>query len=198
RERVIRDFKAQKSKILVSTDVAGRGLDIKSIKNVVNYDVARDIDSHVHRCGRTGRAGEKGTAYTLITKKEDHFAGELVRNLEDSSQVVSKELMDLAMKNGRFRKSRQNINGFRGGRGGLGSRGRGRGGRGGGRGRGGGGFGGDGRGGFGGRGGGGGNNPNFEPIRGGHSSGPGSYTQRFTPFQKASSSEGSSTSSIRR
>ncbi|KAJ3108593.1 hypothetical protein HDU96_007482, partial [Phlyctochytrium bullatum] len=99
RDRVISQFKSQKCNILVSTDVAGRGLDIKHIRNVVNYDVARDIDSHVHRCGRTGRAGEKGTASTLVTQKEDKFAAELVRNLEDSGQTVPRELMEVAMKN---------------------------------------------------------------------------------------------------
>jgi len=69
RDRIIYDFKHGNKKILVCTDVASRGLDIKSVKTVINYDVARDIDSHVHRIGRTGRAGEKGTAYTLITQK---------------------------------------------------------------------------------------------------------------------------------
>jgi len=74
-----------------------RGLDIPSIRTVVNYDVARDIDTHTHRIGRTGRAGEKGTAYTLLTNKDTTFAGDLVRNLEGANQGVSKELMDLAM-----------------------------------------------------------------------------------------------------
>ena len=60
RDKVIRDFKSSKVKILVATDVAARGLDIKSVKTVVNYDIAHDIDSHTHRVGRTGRAGEKG------------------------------------------------------------------------------------------------------------------------------------------
>ncbi|KAI8147648.1 P-loop containing nucleoside triphosphate hydrolase protein [Fennellomyces sp. T-0311] len=129
RDKVLRDFRANKYSLLVATDVAARGLDIKTVKNVVNYDIARDIDSHVHRIGRTGRAGEKGTAYTLITKKEDRFAGDLVKNLESSGQVVPQDLMDLAMTNAKFRSSR--IHG--GGRG----RGRGRG-RGGFRGRGGG------------------------------------------------------------
>uniref|UniRef100_A0A8C7IRF5 DEAD (Asp-Glu-Ala-Asp) box helicase 42 n=1 Tax=Oncorhynchus kisutch TaxID=8019 RepID=A0A8C7IRF5_ONCKI len=89
-----------------------RGLDIPSIRTVVNYDVARDIDTHTHRIGRTGRAGEKGVAYTLLTSKDTSFAGDLVRNLEGANQSVSKELMDLAMQNPWFRKSR-----FKGGKG---------------------------------------------------------------------------------
>ena len=58
-----------------------RGLDIPFIKTVINFDVAKDIDTHVHRIGRTGRAGEKGTAFTLIMQKDVNFAGDLVRNL---------------------------------------------------------------------------------------------------------------------
>ena len=58
-----------------------RGLDIPSIKTVINFDVAKSIDTHVHRIGRTGRAGEKGTAFTLVTPKDVQFAGQLVRNL---------------------------------------------------------------------------------------------------------------------
>ncbi|UZO02005.1 uncharacterized protein OCT59_020508 [Rhizophagus irregularis] len=57
RDKVLRDFKNNKFPIMVATDVAARGLDIKAVKTVVNYDIARDIDSHVHRIGRTGRAG---------------------------------------------------------------------------------------------------------------------------------------------
>lgn len=73
-------------------------MDIPHIKTVVNFDVARDIDTHTHRIGRTGRAGEKGTAYTLVTEKDKEFAGHLVRNLEGAGQAVPEELMDLAMK----------------------------------------------------------------------------------------------------
>lgn len=64
---------------------------------MVNYDVAKDIDTHVHRIGRTGRAGEKGTAFTLVTRKDINFAGDLVRNLEVAGQHVPGSLLELAM-----------------------------------------------------------------------------------------------------
>ena len=66
-----------------------RGLDIPAIKTVINFDVSKDIDTHVHRIGRTGRAGEKGSAFTLVTTKDIHFAGDLVRNLVGSASPVS-------------------------------------------------------------------------------------------------------------
>lgn len=85
---------------------SARGLDIPSIRNVVNYDVARDIDTHTHRIGRTGRAGEKGTAYTLMTVADKDFAPNLVRNLEHANQIVSSELLSMAMENNHFAASR--------------------------------------------------------------------------------------------
>ncbi|KAK9280892.1 hypothetical protein L1049_003783 [Liquidambar formosana] len=104
---ILQKFKSGTYHVLIATDVAARGLDIKSIKSVVNFDIARDMDMHVHRIGRTGRAGDKdGTAYTLITQKEARFAGELVNSLIAAGQNVSNELMDLAMKDGRFRSKR--------------------------------------------------------------------------------------------
>ncbi|XP_074658788.1 ATP-dependent RNA helicase DDX42-like [Tubulanus polymorphus] len=106
RNEIITGFKKKDFPILVATDVAARGLDIPSIKTVVNYDVARDIDTHTHRIGRTGRAGEKGTAFTLITAKDKDFAGHLVRNLEVASQLVPQSLIDLALQNPWFKKSR--------------------------------------------------------------------------------------------
>ncbi|TPX49814.1 hypothetical protein SeLEV6574_g01255 [Synchytrium endobioticum] len=178
RDAVVSDFKNRKISVLVSTDVAARGLDIKTVKTVINYDAARDLDSHIHRIGRTGRAGDKGDAYSLVTQDEDKFAGDLVHSLEDAGIPVPQDLMQLAMKNGRFRTSRSNGGGGRGARG----RGRGRGGRG------------KGRGGFNGS-----NNPNLAavgrggPVSLGDTSDGGSTT--FIPgamsFMKAASSQGS-------
>ncbi|MQL78552.1 hypothetical protein Taro_010984 [Colocasia esculenta] len=127
---VLQKFKSGIYHVLIATDVAARGLDIKSIKSVVNFDIARDMDMHVHRIGRTGRAGDKdGIAYTLITQKEARFAGELVNSLVAAGQNVPGELMDLAMKDGRFRSKRDARKGSGGkkagnrGRGGGGGRG---------------------------------------------------------------------------
>ncbi|KAG8389570.1 hypothetical protein BUALT_Bualt02G0242900 [Buddleja alternifolia] len=130
RMEILQKFKSGTYHVLIATDVAARGLDIKSIKSVVNFDIAKDMDMHVHRIGRTGRAGDKdGTAYTLITQKETRFAAELVNSLIAAGQNVSMELMDLAMKDGRFRSKRDARKGGgkrakgRGGGGGKGVRG---------------------------------------------------------------------------
>ena len=106
RNEIIHKFKKQEFNILVATDVAARGLDIPHIRTVVNFDIARDIDTHTHRIGRTGRAGVKGKAYTLVTEKDKEFAGHIVRNLEAANQDVSKELMELALKSSWFKNSR--------------------------------------------------------------------------------------------
>lgn len=136
RDRVMREFKKNKYTILVATDIAARGLDIPEVKTVINYDNARDIDSHVHRIGRTGRAGQKGTAFTLVTQREEKFAGDLVRNFEGAGQFVPPELLELAMQHPHFQSRR--AGGFSGGGGGGGKKrwngGGSRGGRGGGRG----------------------------------------------------------------
>lgn len=110
RNRVITLFKRKEKDILIATDVAARGLDISHIRTVINYDVARDIDTHIHRVGRTGRAGSKGDAYTLMTDRDKEFAGHLVKNLENFNQDVSNELMKLAMQSHSFRKLRAGKN----------------------------------------------------------------------------------------
>ncbi|CAL1547537.1 unnamed protein product [Lymnaea stagnalis] len=112
RNEIISAFKKKDFSILVATDVAARGLDIPHIKTVINYDVARDIDTHTHRIGRTGRAGTKGHAYTLITEKDKEFAPHLVRNLEGANQHVPPGLLELAQKCPWFKKNR-----YKGGKG---------------------------------------------------------------------------------
>lgn len=81
RNKRITQFKKKEVDILVATDVAARGLDIPHIKNVINYDMARDIDTHTHRIGRTARAGEKGTAFTLVTDKDKEMVSFILKSL---------------------------------------------------------------------------------------------------------------------
>lgn len=70
REGVIKRFREAKIQLLVATDVAARGLDIEGVTHVFNYDVPQDVESYIHRIGRTGRAGEDGAAFTFIGSKD--------------------------------------------------------------------------------------------------------------------------------
>jgi superfamily II DNA/RNA helicase len=71
-------FKKDEINILVASDVAARGLDVKGVSHVFNFDVPWQADDYVHRIGRTGRAGAKGTAITLATRAD----GELIDRIE--------------------------------------------------------------------------------------------------------------------
>jgi superfamily II DNA/RNA helicase len=77
-----------KSNILLATDVASRGLDVKDINIVINYDMPYCIEDYVHRIGRTGRAGEKGIAYSFFTNKDLSIAADLVKILENSGEKI--------------------------------------------------------------------------------------------------------------
>ena len=70
RDRVMRRFRDGVVELLVATDVAARGLDIPDVSHVINFDVPTDPEAYVHRIGRTGRAGKKGEAITLVTPRE--------------------------------------------------------------------------------------------------------------------------------
>ena len=70
RDRIITNFKDGKSKVLIATDVAARGIDVDGITLVINYDVPDDVDNYVHRIGRTGRIGRKGEAWVLVGRDE--------------------------------------------------------------------------------------------------------------------------------
>lgn len=72
REAALRSFKSGKTRVLVATDVAARGIDIDSVSHVINYDIPEVPEDYVHRIGRTGRAGNKGRAITLMTSSEEH------------------------------------------------------------------------------------------------------------------------------
>jgi ATP-dependent RNA helicase DDX5/DBP2 len=72
RDWVLDQFKTGKSPIMVATDVASRGIDVRNITHVLNYDYPNNSEDYIHRIGRTGRAGAKGTAITLFTTDSEY------------------------------------------------------------------------------------------------------------------------------
>lgn len=70
RERVMKSFRSAKLQILVATDIAARGIDVEGVTHVINYDIPEDVDSYIHRIGRTGRIGNIGMAVTLVTHRD--------------------------------------------------------------------------------------------------------------------------------
>ena len=71
RERVIKSFRNERTRILVATDIAARGLDIPHIENVINYDLPQCPEDYIHRIGRTGRAGKEGMAINLLSTQDN-------------------------------------------------------------------------------------------------------------------------------
>ncbi|CAM0954762.1 unnamed protein product [Alopecurus aequalis] len=96
RESTLADFKGNVCNLLIATSVAARGLDVKDLELVVNYDVTNHYEDYVHRVGRTGRAGRKGCAVTFISEEEERYAPDLVRALELSEQAIPEDLKALS------------------------------------------------------------------------------------------------------
>uniref|UniRef100_A0A4W6DPN9 RNA helicase n=1 Tax=Lates calcarifer TaxID=8187 RepID=A0A4W6DPN9_LATCA len=95
RDSIINDFKNGACRLMVATSVAARGLDVKQLILVVNYSCPNHYEDYVHRAGRTGRAGNKGYAYTFITEDQVRYAGDIIKALELSGSTVPPELEQL-------------------------------------------------------------------------------------------------------
>ncbi|HEY5673783.1 MAG TPA: ATP-dependent RNA helicase DbpA [Malonomonas sp.] len=95
RDQVLARFANKSASILVATDVAARGIDIKELSAVINYELTRDPEVHIHRIGRTGRAGEQGLALSLVTAADTRRAAAIERYLGES--VPRAELESLSM-----------------------------------------------------------------------------------------------------
>lgn len=120
---VLNEFKEGKNPIMVATDVASRGLDVKDIRHVINYDFPNQIEDYVHRIGRTGRAGATGAAYTFFTEDKYRLARDLVRVMKEASQPIPPQLEALMGRAGAGDAPRRWGGGRRGGGGSFGSRG---------------------------------------------------------------------------
>ncbi|EPZ50152.1 DEAD/DEAH box helicase [Bacteriovorax sp. BAL6_X] len=99
RTKLIKDFRSKETTILVCTDVAARGLDIKDVNLVINYDLPQDAANYVHRIGRTGRAGSEGEAISFCSFDDceyldpiQEFIGDKIPKLEIAPEDISKQL----------------------------------------------------------------------------------------------------------
>lgn len=95
RDSTISDFKAGVVPVLVATSVAARGLDVKQLKLVVNYDCPNHMEDYVHRVGRTGRAGNTGTAVTFVTQEQGRYALDISKALRLSGQKIPDDIQKL-------------------------------------------------------------------------------------------------------
>eukprot|EP01041_Mallomonas_annulata_P000842 gene842-1640_t len=135
RTKIMDQFKRSQIRVLVATDVAARGLDVKDIEVVINYDFPAGqsgVEDYVHRIGRTGRAGAEGKAYTFFTRDDSKRATELIDVLKRAGQEIPDELAVFDRRGGGFSMGsgfgRGGGRGFGRGGGGYGGRGRGGGG----------------------------------------------------------------------
>merc|ERR1719512_480593 len=95
RDDALNGLKTGRFKVLVATDVAARGLDIKGVGLVVNFDPANNAEDYVHRIGRMGRAGAKGVAISLLTPDDGSRARDIVEVMGRTGQAAPPELAQL-------------------------------------------------------------------------------------------------------
>jgi ATP-dependent RNA helicase DDX5/DBP2 len=120
RDAALASFKAGRNPVLVATDVAARGLDVKDVEMVINYDFPNGVEDYIHRIGRTGRAGATGEAYTLFTSNDSKYARELSQVLSEAGQQVPTALAEMSRYGGGGGRSSRWGGGGGGGRGGRG------------------------------------------------------------------------------
>jgi len=100
RDQALHAFKSGSATILVATDVAARGLDVKSVRMVVNFDAPNNAEDYIHRIGRTGRAGVKGWAITFLLHSDDKIGRQIADVMRRTGKVVPPELERLASRGG--------------------------------------------------------------------------------------------------
>jgi len=102
------DLKNGVVRILIATDVASRGLDIKDVTHIVNFDFPHNIEEYVHRIGRTGRAGRSGESLTFMSRADWRHASELIKIMEEAQQEVPQEVYEMAQRYSAMRERRRN------------------------------------------------------------------------------------------
>ncbi len=91
RSRVMKAFREGEIRVLVATDVVGRGIDVEGISHVINYDIPEDPDAYVHRIGRTGRMGKDGLAFTFVTPNQSDLLTAIEKHMNKMIEADSIE-----------------------------------------------------------------------------------------------------------
>ncbi|OWY22346.1 DEAD/DEAH box helicase [Sphingobacteriales bacterium UPWRP_1] len=95
RQRALSNFKTQTTRVLVATDIAARGIDVDELEYVVNFDMPNVAETYVHRIGRTGRAGAKGTAISFCNAEEKAYLREIEKLIAQKIPIVANHLFPL-------------------------------------------------------------------------------------------------------
>ena len=95
RELIMKDFRNGKSRILISTDLLARGIDVHHVSLVINYDLPKVIENYIHRIGRSGRYGRKGVAINFVTEYDLRDLKELEKFYSTNIEVMPENLTDL-------------------------------------------------------------------------------------------------------
>lgn len=103
RERVMKSFREAKIQYLIATDVAARGLDVDGVTHVFNFDIPEDVESYIHRIGRTGRAGGSGLAITFVAAKDERYLEEIEKTLGAplQRQIIEQPMIKHVDENGK-------------------------------------------------------------------------------------------------
>lgn len=112
RQRALEDFRNRKVRVLVASDLAARGLDIPGVEYVFNLELADDPELYLHRVGRTGRAGQSGTAISLVTRKEMTLIAKLEKVLKITlapKQIIKGRIIDITPKAGPVKRQADKI-----------------------------------------------------------------------------------------
>merc|ERR1711907_60501 len=90
RDIIMREFRSGSSRVLITTDLLARGIDVQQVSLVINYDLPKDRENYIHRIGRSGRFGRKGVAINFIT-------GDDVRQMRDIEQFYNTQIEEMPM-----------------------------------------------------------------------------------------------------
>jgi len=109
RQRALANFKAKTTRVLVATDIAARGIDVEDMEFVINFELSNMAETYVHRIGRTGRAGAKGTAYSFCDAEEKEYLRDIEKLIGKKIQVIDEHPFPL-MDNNPVKKPKQQRN----------------------------------------------------------------------------------------